>query len=203
MNRLFSRNVDIYKNADINWRMNTEDNVENYIVLAEGYRDSTIQLLQDLLTDNAGHRADSIIFPIMFCTYQYVELVLKAILILNGRLNGKANHNIKQYLADVEQLLVDDGNLQQEVSNHLSVISTYIDDIYGNISYTDLKGKQSMAFEFARFPTGNDGLTPLFYVKGNDELISIDLENYLSMVKNMADVLDGLFQMYINREGAN
>ena len=60
-----------------------------------------------------------------------------------------------------------------------------------------------MAFEFARFPTGNDGLTPLFYVKGNDELISIDLENYLSMVKNMADVLDGLFQMYINREGAN
>lgn len=44
MNRLFSRNVDIYKNADINWRMNTEDNVENYIVLADGYRDSTIHV---------------------------------------------------------------------------------------------------------------------------------------------------------------
>lgn len=193
MKPLFSRNPDAYKNADLNWRMDTNDSVANYKALADGYKDAVITLLDSVIQNNALHRADSLIFPIMFCAYQYIELVLKGTLRKAGKLQGRATHDIQKYYEEVVSLFVAQGKSDSDVRSNFSLLQNFIDEIWGKIAYTNDKGKNTLAFEFGRFPTGNDGNTPLFYVTDINSLVSIDLVNFRAIMEEITELLDGLF----------
>lgn len=193
MKPLFSRNPDAYKNADLNWRMDTNDSVANYKALADGYKDAVITLLDSVIQNNALHRADSLIFPIMFCAYQYIELVLKGTLRKAGKLQGRATHDIQKYYEEVVSLFVVQGKSDSDVRSNFSLLQNFIDEIWGKIAYTNDKGKNTLAFEFGRFPTGNDGNTPLFYVTDINSLVSIDLVNFRAIMEEITELLDGLF----------
>ena len=193
MKPLFSRNPDAYKNADLNWRMDTNDSVANYKALADGYKDAVITLLDSVIQNNALHRADSLIFPIMFCAYQYIELVLKGTLRKAGKLQGRATHDIQKYYEEVVSLFVAQGKSDSDVRSNFSLLQNFIDEIWGKIAHTNDKGKNTLAFEFGRFPTGNDGNTPLFYVTDINSLVSIDLVNFRAIMEEITELLDGLF----------
>jgi len=49
-------------------------------ILAEGYSNSVIIQLKELLNNNSQYRANSIIFPILFNANHTIELYLKAII---------------------------------------------------------------------------------------------------------------------------
>ena len=77
---LFSYNIDIDKNAYLNWRTDRHDNAHNLYVLASDYADGAITLIDCILVDNRDKKADALIMPIMYSIDQSIELFLKAII---------------------------------------------------------------------------------------------------------------------------
>src|SRR5699024_7205560 len=76
---IFSYNKDIEKNAYMNWRTQRFDQIQNMIVIAEGFRDSSLLLVEQILKDNTDKKADNLIFPILFNANHSIEVYLKAI----------------------------------------------------------------------------------------------------------------------------
>lgn len=67
--------------AYLTWMMNPYDRENNYAMMADGYQNAVKRLLDSLLEDNSSHDADTVIFPILFCCHQCIELNLKASII--------------------------------------------------------------------------------------------------------------------------
>ena len=63
------------------WLMNPYDRANNYAVMANGYQLAVKRLIDPLLEDNWSHDADELIYPILFCCHQCIELNLKAAII--------------------------------------------------------------------------------------------------------------------------
>lgn len=57
---VFSYNTDAEKTAYLNWRTDKHDAIHNLGVMAKGYMDSAIMLLNDAITDNSDKKADLI-----------------------------------------------------------------------------------------------------------------------------------------------
>lgn len=94
-----SYNSDIYKNACLNWRTSNSDQVNNLCVLADGYYDAAKLIADNIIEDNSGHRADTLIYPMIFDLNQCVELYLKAIqwmlnTLLGNRDKFEIGHNL-------------------------------------------------------------------------------------------------------------
>lgn len=67
--------------AYLAWMMSPYDRENNYAMMADGYQNAVERLLDSLLEDNSAHDADTVIFPILFCCHQCIELNLKAAII--------------------------------------------------------------------------------------------------------------------------
>ncbi|MGE6355320.1 hypothetical protein ACQKCJ_15740 [Flavobacterium sp. NPDC079362] len=103
MKEIFTRNDDYDKTAFLNWRTSKQQDVENLIVLAEGYLLSAIQLTKCCLVDNSDKKADILIFPILNNANHGIELYLKALIWTLNKLQKsikkiEGSHNIKQML---------------------------------------------------------------------------------------------------------
>ncbi|WP_270471417.1 hypothetical protein [Collinsella intestinalis] len=101
------------------WLMNPYDRANNYAVMANGYQLAVDRLIDPLLEDNWPHDADELIYPILFCCHQCIELNLKAAIIA---LHDLSNGN--PWTAEVAQI----HNLEKLIHkyNHLNEDDTVV-----------------------------------------------------------------------------
>ena len=76
----------------MNWRTDKHQPIHNLNVLAEGYFESAELSIKACLADNSDHKADGLIFPILFSMNHAIELYEKSIC---WSLNVLLGHNTK------------------------------------------------------------------------------------------------------------
>ena len=148
---VFSNNVDIKKNAYLNWRTNHGDYRHNMIILANGYKDSSLYLASVALQDNNDKKADAIILPILFCANHSIELYLKMILwcqyiLLDMDKKIEGGHDIR-YLYNAVSSRMDDilrkydylTEKKKDYNKMLNNLKEYIDELYDKLMMTDKK----------------------------------------------------------------
>jgi len=206
MKDIFSYNNDIEKNAYMNWRTQHYDHIHNMIVIAEGFRDSALLLVKEILEDNSGKRADNLIFPILFNANHSIEVYLKAICWTQNQLLGKndtfdGNHNLQGLFKKVVDLENELKNSNEQVFHEmLSNLKAYINELYGKIERTaiDKKGNNKTLHDitFCRYTLNND-LEPQFYINTFDNVV-VDLENFFTVFQDIFDSLDSLSIHYLS-----
>ena len=177
---IFSYNIDIDKNAYLNWRTDRNDNAHNLYVLASDYADGAITLINCVLVDNRDKKADALIMPIMYSIDQSIELFLKAIIREIEELEGTTISNYKTH--DIYELLktmvahIKKKEVKTKgLEKHLEPVTSFISELYKQIKLTDEKGHTSLNIDFARYPISPDG-SPHFYVESIENVV-IDVEN--------------------------
>ena len=205
MKEIFSYNKDIEKNAYLNWRTQYHDHIHNMIVVAEGFSDSALLLVEETIKDNRNKRADSLIFPILFNANHSIEVYLKAICWIQNKLLGKdetfkGNHDLQglfKKVIDLENEL-NALNDKAEFQKMLSNLKAYINELYGKIERTITKkgdAKKIYDITFSRYSLTND-LEPQFYINTFDNVV-VDLENFLKVFKEIFDNLQSLSTHYL------
>lgn len=207
MKEIFSYNTEIEKNAYMNWRIHRYDHIHNMIVVAEGFKDSSLLLVKEILKDNTDKKADNLIFPVLFNANHSIEVYLKAICWTQNQLLEKndtfdGNHNLKGLFTKVV-------NLENELNtwddkavfnSMLSNLKNYIDELYGKIERTvkDKRGNDKIIHDitFCRYSLNND-LEPQFYINTFDNVV-VDLENFLTVFEEIFNNLDSLSIYYLN-----
>ncbi|HDR4590240.1 TPA: hypothetical protein QCR33_001020 [Bacillus cereus] len=206
MRDIFSYNTDINKNAYMNWRTTRYDHIHNMIVVAEGFKDSALLLVKNILKDNTDKKADNLIFPILFNANHSIEVYLKAIcwtqnLLLNKNATFEGNHNLKGLFTKVVDLENELKSGNKEVFYEmLNNLKDYIDELYDKIERTvkDKKGNNKTIHDitFCRYSLNND-LEPQFYINTLDNVV-VDLENFLIVFEAIFKNLDSLSMHYTN-----
>ena len=205
MKDIFSYNSDIRKNAYMNWRTQRFDHIHNMIVIAEGFSDSALLLVKEILKDNTDKKADNLIFPILFNANHSIEVYLKAICWTQNQLLDKndtfdGNHNLEGLFRKVVNLENELNSSNDKAVFHemLSNLKTYIYELYGKIERTvDKKGNNKTIHDitFCRYSLNND-LEPQFYINTFDNVV-VDLENFLTVFKGIFDNLQSLSTHYL------
>lgn len=100
MKDIFSYNSDVNKTAYMNWRTSHHDHIYNMIVIADGFMNSAIMLVEAALIDNSDKKADSLIYPIIFNANHAIELYLKATvwtlnILLDNQQKIEGQHDIR------------------------------------------------------------------------------------------------------------
>ena len=196
MEPIFSYNADISKNAYLNWRIETFDTPHNFSVIANGYHDAAVILINAALVDNHDKKADSIILPILYCIDQSFEVIIKATLyyleVLNGQQPSKYNHHdIKALRKTMEGQIKKLEGRTAGLQDCLEPVDGYINELYSKIMPD---GSNKPAMDFARYPIDSDG-KPHFYVAQLDNVV-IDMENLRTWYEDAYERLDGLFVKY-------
>lgn len=199
MNSVFSYNIDITRNAYLNWRTDRHDQAHNLYVLASAYGDGAITLINTILEDNRDKKADALIMPIMYCIDQSIEVYLKAIIrtiesLTESSTSVYKTHDIKELLSIMIAQIKKKETKTKGLQKHVLPLTKFIDELYSKIQTTDEDGKESLGIDFARYPIKADG-TPHFYVTA-DENVVIDVENLCSRFIEIRDCLDSLYLMY-------
>lgn len=207
MKDIFSYNKDNEKNAFMNWRTQHYDHIHNMIVIAEGFSDSALILVKEILENNSDKRADNLIFPILFNANHSIEVYLKAICWTQNQLLDKndtfdENHNLQGLFKKVVDLENELNNSNDIAVFHemLSDLKAYINELYGKIERTviDKKGKNKILHDitFCRYTLNND-LEPQFYINTLDNVV-VDLENFFTVFQGIFDSLDSLSTHYLS-----
>lgn len=191
--KIFDHNPDIDKTAYMNWRMNCRSKELNLSQIGNGCFCAAQCLLQNVLNDNRDKKADIIIFPILFILNQGIEVYLKAIIRLvelfnYGKTNKYATHDILQLFNDMMALIMVDETEPKNLSDFVSPLSSYIEEL-GSIA-ADENGKLKM--DFARYPFDING-SSFFYITNKN--IMVDMEYLLEQVKQIRELLETLYQM--------
>lgn len=206
MKEIFSYNGDIEKNAYMNWRTQRYDHIHNMIVVAQGFSDSALLLVNTILKDNSDKKADNLIFPILFNANHSIEVYLKAICWTQNQLLDKndtfdGNHNLEGLLKKVVDL-ENELNSSNDITvfyEMLSKLKAYIYELYGKIERTvqDKKGNNKIIHDitFCRYSLNND-LEPQFYINTFENVV-VDLENFLTVFKGIFDNLSSLSTHYL------
>ncbi|HBJ1649821.1 TPA: hypothetical protein LA460_000610 [Clostridium botulinum] len=132
MKDIFSYNLDIDKNAYMNWRTNKHEHINNMIVIAKGFMMSSIILAEQMLNNNTNKNADIVIYPILFNANHAIELYLKAIswtlnVILDKDKKIEGSHDIKQ-IFNVVCLRVNEFEKSKNLMLVNQVICCFIDE---------------------------------------------------------------------------
>lgn len=210
MKDIFSNNVNNTETtAYMNWRTQRFDHINNMIVVAEGFRDSSLLLVKEILKDNTDKKADILIFPILFNANHSIEVYLKAICWTQNRLLDKddkfdENHDLRWLFKKVVDLENELNNSNDKAVFHemLSNLKAYIYELYGKIERTikDKKGNDKSIYDitFCRYTLtlgkGKD-LAPQFYINTFENVV-VDLENFLTVFKSIFDNLKSLSMYY-------
>ena len=211
MKDIFSYNVDINKNAYLNWRTNRHNHIHNMLVIAEGFMSSALLLAKQVLTDNRGKRADSLIFPILFNANHGIEVYLKAITwslnILNNN-TGKefdAHHDLPKLLKQVKSLvdqfesdtekLKTFNTMIKPLENYLEELSSKIEDIRVTEEGTI---KRYYRIDFSRYTLGNlkNKKEPQFYINELENVV-VDMENFVEVFEKIHKSLDRIARHYL------
>ena len=194
---IFSYNGDINKNAYMNWRTKEYDKPGNLFVIARGFRDAAFLMMDSILKDNSGKRADSLIFPIFYSVNQSIELYLKAILwniemLTSGKPNKYGEHDIQGLLGNLISQIRRKEVRTRGLDNYIKSLKEHIDELYSYIK----EDKEKPKMDFARYPFDKEG-NPFFYIVELDN-VTVDIENFLKRYKEMVKSLEGLYYKYDN-----
>lgn len=204
MKKVFSANPDMYKNAYMNWRTDKHQPINNMNTLAEGYFESAILTIKECLADNSDHKADGVIFPILFSINHAIELYEKSIcwslnILLGYKSTFADNHNIRgiwyTVKTKIKELGFDYGREETDFSEMIRPLEKYLDEIYGKIM-TDNINDAYFNIDFSRYPTNNK-MENHFYVNQYDNVV-VDLENLLEWCNVLNGCLSSLAGYYYN-----
>lgn len=193
-----SKNIDINKNAYMNWRTDYRDQIANLCVLADGYYEAAKLTADSILADNSGKRADALVYPMVFDIDQSIELYLKAIQWMLNKLLRKndrfqSGHNLIGLYATMVKLLNDfenenpqsKGN-RKDFNSMMKGVKSYIDELKEVVPESDWK-----TMDFPRYPLMSDKETEHFYIADKDN-VTIDVEYFRNRIEDMHDALDSL-----------
>lgn len=205
---VFSENEDMQKNAIMNWRTHKYDDVHNMKVIGDGFRKSTLLMLQQVLIDNHDKKGDVLIFPIMFSANHVIEVYLKAIVSLQQRLleiqaPPKLSHDIKQLL---EECIANEKNIKdsiggKKIKEKLNLTLVYITELYSKIERIEVKNKGKVKIvhdmTFSRYANTSERKDPAphFYIE-MIENATIDVENLETMYLTIFNDLEDLINHY-------
>lgn len=202
MKDIFSYNIDINKNAYMNWRTNKNENINNMIVIANGFMLSSIMLVEQTLNSNINKNADIVVFPILFNANHAIELYLKAItwtlnILLDKNEKIEGSHNIKQ-IFDVVCSRVNEFEKSKERKEQFKKLTfnlkEYLNELYIKIEDKSItKSKDNM--DFSRYPF-NTKYTNHFYINEFDNVV-VDLENFLIRFKEIGTNLNSIAEHYL------
>ena len=202
MNKVFSDNLDIDKNAYMNWRTEKHEPIHNMNTLAEGYFESAELLVKTCLVDNRDHKADGLIFPILFSINHAIELYEKSIcwslnILLGYKSHFADNHNIREIWYTTKEKIKEFGfGYGREEAVFLQMIvplEKYLKEIFEAIMTDDIN-KAHYNIDFTRYPA-NRNLENHFYVNECENVI-VDLENLLEWCRALNDCLSRLAETY-------
>ena len=146
MKEIFSYNTDVYKNAYMNWRTDKHQPIHNINTLAKGYFESALLSIRDCLNDNIDHKADGLIFPILFSINHAIELYEKSLcwslnILLGYNSTYKDNHDIRGIWYTAKNKIIEFGfgyGREEKVFMEMIVpLEKYLDEIYQNIMTDD------------------------------------------------------------------
>ncbi|URZ05928.1 hypothetical protein [Clostridium felsineum] len=202
MKDIFSYNIDISKNAYMNWRTNKHEYIKNMIVMANGFMMSSIILVEQILNNNRNKNADIVIFPILFNANHSIELYLKAItwtlnIILDKDKKIEGKHNINQIFTVVCSRVneFEKSKETKEQFKKLTInLKDYLDELCIKIEdKSDKKYKDNM--DFSRYPFNTEYINH-FYIDKLDNVV-IDLENFLLRFKEIGKNLNTIAEHYL------
>lgn len=193
MEEVFQRNEDYTKSAFLNWRTSSHADIENFLVLAEGFLLSSVQLSQACIADNSDKKADILIFPILHDANHGIELYLKAMtwtlnrLLRNNKRIEPKNHDIRQLYLNVRSKIKSykGGDWCNHFDRQNKSLKEYIDELFKLLSEN---GSMNRNMEFSRFPMNKDYKNH-FYIEHLDN-IEIDLENLKERLIDIQESLD-------------
>lgn len=204
---IFGYNIDISKNAYLNWRFDGNDQAYNLRVLAEGFANAAVIMMDTILEDNRDKKADSIIMPILYSIDQSIEVYMKSIIRLIEELNGEqickyTSHDI----AELKNIMVSKIKKREIRTNGLikclTPVTEYIDELYARIRTKDEKGRTIVNIDFARYPMDVEG-KPHFYVAASDNVV-INVEKLKEKFIEIQDSLSGIYIIYeVEKENKN
>ncbi|AWZ48443.1 hypothetical protein C3495_06260 [Clostridiaceae bacterium 14S0207] len=200
---VFSYNYDTDKTAYMNWRLDKNTKISNMISIANGYIQSSIMLLESVIKDNRGKRADVIIFPIVFNANHGIEVYLKSILwslniLLDNDHKAEGKHDIKQIFQDVKAKMEHfekNKHIKREFKNMTENLEQYIEELDEKLNKTSKNGKYRDNMDFSRYPF-NVKYENHFYVDELDNVV-VDLENFLERLKEIGKNLDSISRRYL------
>lgn len=146
---------DIKNLAFLGWRMNPNDRAGNYCVLAEGYEKAALRLLESLQKDNSKHDADAVVFPVLFCAHQSVELYLKAAYISQQAPNRKDQENVEVLRTHNLHSLIDKFNEEATYDTKIKRnANEESESLYELIDICEHIGEKANGYfpDFARYP---------------------------------------------------
>ncbi|UED81970.1 HEPN domain-containing protein [Lysinibacillus sp. CD3-6] len=195
MKDIFSYNGDINKTAYMNWRTSHHDHLHNMHVIAKGFADSSLVLVEQILkNNNEGKAADSLIFPILFNANHAIEVYLKSLiwtlntLLRNGK-NYDNTHNLKVLLNEVKKLEKEFEN-KLDYEDFFGKLENYINELYKKIEIQNNKGNTFSDITFARYSLTRDK-EPQFYINEFDNVV-VDLSNFILVFNEIFKNLDNL-----------
>lgn len=166
--------------AYTNWRMSIDDRASNYEAMAEGYKTASMRLLDSLLIDNCTHDADAVIFPILFCAHQSIELYLKAAKIKVLQCTKDCNpwkakfpdkHDLTKLVSSLNSAIPDNNGNRLTRSEQTSPFFDLVDFLQS----IGTDGESSYYPDFARYPekTKKDELVKYRFVEDGSLVISL------------------------------
>jgi len=206
MKDIFSYNIDIEKNAYMNWRTHKHQHIRNMIALAEGFSSSSITLVKQALADNHDKKADILIYPILFNANHAIEVYLKAIswslnVLTKTNEQFKLGHSLLDLLNDVKKLVTVFENDSEKISYFNTMINPlekYLDELYSKIETLQSGGKKRYNIDFSRYTLDFKG-EPQFYINEFDNVV-IDLENFCERFEEIFKQLDSFAMYYLYLE---
>lgn len=185
--------------AYLNWKMNQLDRAHNYAAMAEGYQIGALRMIDSLLKDNLGHDADAVIFPILFCAHQSLELYLKATKIAIAETKGKdsrdvevkPNHKLDGLVSSLNAWI--DATEERLVRNKSTCALFGLIDLLKAVGADDNGGYYP---DFARFPE-SPKQDPYVFVK--DDSLVYKLGAIRELIESGCGFLDGYYAMWVER----
>ncbi|MCO4095951.1 hypothetical protein CW676_03285 [Macrococcoides caseolyticum] len=197
------------EHAYLNWRFwtHSEEN-EKLNQMSEFYLEATKTLLNATLKDNHDKKADSLIFPILFSFNHFIELKLKAILILYAKLEPDNEQILSTFKNDTSIRFKG-----HQINKYLDIIVKITSKT--NINGIERKGKrfkysklymdqlkeydifnESPNLDLSRYPLDKNN-KQYFYSSTYDN-VTISLINLGKMITHIEIELNGLYDQLIN-----
>lgn len=202
MKDVFSYNIDIDKNAYINWRIERHNPIKNMLTIADGFMESSIMLAEQAIEDNRTKKADIIIYPILFNANHAIELYLKAIgwtvnILLQNDKKVEGGHDIQQILNVVKSRVNEfeiDKDRKKNFKELISNVENYIKELFSKIEIEDGRNKKGN-MDFSRYPF-NTKYVSHFYIETFDNVV-VDLENFVDRFKEIGQKLRQIASHYL------
>lgn len=199
--KIFSYNKRIEKTAYMNWRIDSRNQIDNMINIADGYKQSTLILTQQCLENNLDKKADIIIFPILFNANHAIELYFKSIMwaintLLNRNKKYEGKHNIYQMFTVVKSLILEFEKDKEKYKYFKKItenLEKYLNELNEQIEFTEGRRKFD-GMDFSRYPFATNNHSH-FYVETFDNIV-VDLENFLERFKEIFYELENLAKYY-------